>query len=83
MGGHAGSLSISFVLPLSILGEWLGRTFPGELEGGVVPHLPMWVFIQEHLSIHVSLHFPNGQAIPAHQLLGSKAFVPLVSIPQL
>ena len=47
------------------------------------PHLPTWVFIQEHLGMHTSVHFPNGQAIPTLLLLGGKGFVPLVSIPQL
>ena len=63
--------------------EQPGGTFPEELGGSAVPHLPMQAFIQEHLGIHMPLHFPKGQAIPTFPLLGSEGFVPLVPIPQL
>ena len=43
----------------------------------------MWVFTQEHLSIHMPLHFLNGKALPTRPLLGGEGFTSLVPIPQL
>ena len=43
----------------------------------------MWVFVQEHLGIHMLLHFSDRQALPTCLLLGSEGFISLVPIPQL
>ena len=40
MGGHASGLNRSSILPLSIPSEQPGGTFPGELDGSVVPSPP-------------------------------------------
>ena len=43
VGGHAGSLCGSFILPLFSSSEWLGETFLGESGGGVAPVPPNMV----------------------------------------
>ena len=43
----------------------------------------MWVFVQEHLGVHMPLHFSDRQALPTHLLLGGEGFISFVPIPQL
>ena len=55
-----------------------------ENKGAVQPlHLPTQALIQEHLNIHMPLHFSNRQTLPTHPLLGGEGFIPLIPIPQL